>query len=117
MPRRFIPSLAAHRAERRERERLIQQTIDAWIEVDPKHARAASHFLHEISKVDHANMRTAAARRAGLRLKIRFPQDLFLLLRSTFEKFLPTQEPFAHDDSDWDLVYKLYPRFMPKRKA
>lgn len=106
-PKVVIPSSA----DRRQRERTIELTIEAWIRSVPvSYTAVVSKYLHEITKVEHSGGKWRS--KAGF-CKLRLPADLFHCLRQVFNAHLPGQPPFGTDDSDIRYLYTKFPKLVP----
>lgn len=113
------PHILAHgkRVDRSQRARVLEAVLRAWWKWDPVGAKAAMHFLTEITKVEH---NSGAWRSGEGYVKLRIPTDLLLYCRAAFNRVLPDQPGFCQHgdmgDDDIRLLYEIAPKLMGARK-
>jgi hypothetical protein len=97
------------KAEQNRRRFLIQKTVQAWKNINPKAAKAWAKGIKDLADVDtgvrkeHANAYT----------KMRLPYHLFHSLRRVFEVYGKDMESFGTHDSDITLLQQEYPALVP----
>ena len=106
----IIKTVVGFRADLRRRRDLIRQTVMAWYNLDPKHARYMANFLREITKVEHSGGKW---RNGQGHCSLRLPRELFISLRRVFQVHAPDMEPFATDDLDISILCEEFPNLMP----
>jgi len=103
------PKLIGSSADRRERRRLIEETLSAYKRLHPAYLKSVVNYLEKITKVQ-----TRKWKEHGGELKLQLPQDLFLTLRNIFRRCLPEGEPLFGDlEDDIALLEEIAPRIMP----
>lgn len=106
----IIKLASASQADDKRRRNLIKQTVKAWYNISPRHARAMATFLREITKVEH----TGGKWRSGKGYcSLRLPRELYLSLRKVFSVHAADMEPFGTNDTDIKILCEEFPNLMP----
>ena len=106
----IITNLAKSKADQRRREMLIETTIRAWYNVEPRRAEMIMKYLKDVteSEVNGGDYKNGQGY-----VSLRFPRDLIVSLRKVFQVHAPDLETYATTDDDIKFVCKRFPKLMP----
>ena len=106
----IITDLSKSKADQRRREYLIDATVRAWYNIDPKYA---TWMMAQLKELTDAEMKKGEYANGNGYVSLRLPRELFASLRKVFQTHASDMPAFATTDDDIKILCKVAPKLMP----